>query len=59
MNLFTSGHEPHGFLVQPQGNGRYMVLRRRENGWERVREDVPTYVEACGIADALATAATP
>lgn len=52
-NPFTKNHEPHGFLVQSQGNGCYMVLQREGNGWKRVQEDVSTYVGACNIADIL------
>ena len=48
---FTAKHEALGYLVQSQGRGLYMILRRRGGGWVRVVENLPYYLEACAIAD--------
>lgn len=52
-NIFTCLHEPRGFLVQSQGNGKWMILCNRSGSWERVAQDFDGYVEACGVADRL------
>jgi hypothetical protein len=56
QNIFTCKHEPFGYLVQSQGGGKYMILRRESDGpaWVRVAEGFSEYLVACACADTMA-----